>query len=111
MIVQSKENLTFTQADGAVEILPPNNWSLEGHQISFGGDATSGTLAFEVKYHKEANFEVLYLADGTTPKVVDLANIQSFVAEGVVYSFKVTPTAVDAGYKVLIISGVEDENE
>lgn len=110
MIVQSSNNLSYTQEDGAIVINTPSRGIL-GHQVSFGGDATTGTLSFEVKYHKEANFETLYESDGTTAKVVDLSAPQTFEAEGIVHSFRVTPAGVDASYKVLIISGVEDEDE
>lgn len=109
MIAQSSSNPSYTQADGAVVVNTPSRGIL-GHQVSFGGDATVGTLAFEVKYHKDANFETLFESDGTTPKVVDLSSAQTFEAEGIVHSFQVTPTGVDASYKVLVISGVEDED-
>ena len=109
MIVQSVTNPEYTQDDGIVEI-PAASQSLLGHQVSFGGDATTGTLAFEKKHHKDANFETLYEIDGTTPKVVDLSAPRTFQAEGIIHSFRVTPVSVDASYKVLVVSGVDEDD-
>ena len=98
---------TYTQADGVVEVKTKNQ-NVKGHQISIGGNSITGTLDFEVKYHEDGVYETLFDTDGTTQKTVDLSANQTFNAEGYVHSFRVTPTSVDAEYKVLILSGVDE---
>lgn len=107
MPYKNKNIQTYTQADGVVEVSTANQ-NVLGHQVTIGGDSTSGTLAFEVKYHQDGQFETLYEADDTTAKVIDLSDPRTFTAEGCINAFRITPTTVDASYKVLILSGVNE---
>ena len=95
-----------TQASGAVELLPANPSSLS-HQISFGGDPVSGSLAVEVKYASGANYEPLLDQDGISPVVIDLSQPETFNIDAALVSLRFTPTSVVGDYKVIIASGGE----
>lgn len=95
-----------TQASGAVELIPVNPSSLS-HQISFGGDPVSGSLAVEVKYAAGANYEPLLDQDGSTPVVIDLSQPETFNIDTALASLRFTPTSVVGDYKAIIASGGE----
>ena len=98
-------NRSYTQADGTVEVLTPS-YNAPSAQVSFNTNCTTGTLAVKVKYHPEADAEVLYDEDGTTPLVIDLTALKSFqLYEKWVYSIVLTPTSVDGTYTPLVASG------
>ncbi len=109
-IYKTYKQETYTQADGAV-IINSANQNVWGHQVTLGGNSTVGTLSFEVKYHPKGVWETLYEDDNTTQKVIDIATPRTFIATGLINSFRITPTGVDGNYSVIVISGVDENNE
>ena len=90
------------QADGAQTIELTESGFM--NQISVGGTATSGTLAFEYKnagkwYNLNKNGSQL---------VVDMAsNTSAYIAKGCFDAIRVTPTSIAGGYyTVEVISEV-----
>jgi hypothetical protein len=105
MPIKEKNLASFTQADGAVEVLTPS-WHDTCTQVSFSTDSTVGTVAVEARYFEGAEAEPVLEDDGVTQVVIDLTDIKTFqLFDKWVYSFVFTPTSVDATYTPLIASG------
>jgi hypothetical protein len=102
---KEKNLQSFTQADGAVEVLT-SSWHDSTTQVSFATDSTTGTVAVSARYFPNAEAEPVLESDGETAVVIDLTAPQTFqLFDKWVYSFVFTPTSVDATYTPLIASG------
>lgn len=97
--------VSYDQEDGTVEIIS-HSYHDNTLQCSFATDSTTGTLAVQARYHKDADPEIVYEADGTTALVIDLTSLKTFqLKEKWVYSLIFTPTGVDATYTPILASG------
>lgn len=92
------------QADGVQTIETEQSGFI--NQISVGGDATSGTLAFE--YKAAGKWFNLLSDDGSTQLSVNMAsNTKAFIVQGCLDAIRVTPTSISGGsYTVQVISEV-----
>lgn len=91
-----------TQADGAQDLELSESGFI--NQISVGGTATSGTLAFE---YKNAN-KWYNLNKNGSQLVIDMANNASaYIVKGCFDALRVTPASITGGYyTVEVISEV-----
>lgn len=104
MPLNFNENKTYTQLDGPIEI--KNTWHTADSQVSFSTSSTTGTITVEAKYHPDADFEVIFESDGVTPLIIDLTSLKTFQLLGKwVYSYRFTPSNVDATYTPCLASG------
>ncbi len=94
----------LTQAGGATT-LEMGQWRAPMTQVSFsftGNTDDLGSLAFHVKYHPDANWEVLLDAAGAARTVtLSDADLQSFtIVNNWVHEIRVTPTGVTGSYSM-----------
>lgn len=104
MTVKMYTATSKVQADGVQTIEMEESGFV--NQVSVGGDATSGTLAFE--YKAAGKWFNLLASDGSTQLSVDMAsNTKAFIVQGCLDAVRVTPTSISGGsYTVQVISEV-----
>lgn len=87
----------LTQADGAT-VLEMQESGFR-NQLTVGGTATSGTLAFE--YKNNGIWFTLTDKYGTALTINMASNTRSYMAYGAFDAIRVTPTSIAGGYYVV----------